>query len=287
MVLMENKNYIFRNRLFTQDELALIKSIVRKHWSDGRRKIATIICEELKWYGFNGRLKVIACLEALRRMEKKGLLRLPPKGSCGGYHELKLLHPEDVNFREPKEKIIGSVEKMGEVRFYMVNTEEENALWRYLIQRYHYLGYRRPVGRHLKYFVYLGDNLVALISFCDGIYHHRLRDKWLGWDEKKRALFRHLVINNNRFLILPWVEVKNLGSKILSLSARIVPSDWEMRYGYRPQFFETFVDADRFNGTVYKAANWKFLGRTAGKGRSGNRYFFHGKVRDYYIYPLR
>jgi hypothetical protein len=283
---MEQKNYIFRNRLFTPDELALIKSIVERHWSDGRKKIATIICEKLQWYGFNGRLKVIPCLEALRKMEKIGLLSLPPANG-GGYRELKRICARDINFREPKGKIIGSVEKMGEVRFYMVNTKEENDLWRYLIQRYHYLGYRRPVGRHLKYFVYLGGSLGALISFCDGIYHHRLRDEWLGWDEKKKALFRHLVINNNRFLILPWVEVRNLGSKILSLASRIVPSDWERRYGYRPLYFETFVDADRFNGTIYRASNWKFLGKTSGMGRRGDRYFFHGKVRDYYIYELR
>lgn len=118
--------------------------------------------------------------------------------------------------------------------------------------------------------------MVALISFSDGIYHHRLRDNYPGWEEKERKEKLHLVINN-RFLILPWVKVRNLGSRILSSAAKVVPMDWEKRYGYRVEFFKTFVDIDRFSGTVYKAANWKLLGRTEGKGRKGMNYFFHGK----------
>lgn len=283
---MEKNNYIFRNRYFTSDELQLIKSIIAEYWPYGRKKIATVICEKLNWRGFNSRLKVIACLEALRKMEKQRLVFLPPINPRGGYRKIKPLNSEEVNFKKPEEEITETIKTMGEVHFELVKTKKEDKLWRYLIQCYHYLGYTRPVGRHLKYFVYLGSKLVALISFSDGIYHHHLRDDWLGWDENTKATQRHLVINNNRFLILPWVKIKNLGSKILGLATRIVPDDWEVRYGYRPYLFGTFVDVDRFKGTVYKAANWRFLGLTCGKGRCGARYFFHGKVRAYYIYPL-
>lgn len=86
---------------------------------------------------------------------------------------------------------------------------------------------------------------------------------------------------------MPWVEIQNLGSRILSQATKIVPIDWQRRYGYKPKFFETFVEVDRFSGTVYKAANWKFLGQTAGKGRKGMNYFLHGKIKHYYIYQLR
>jgi hypothetical protein len=96
----------------------------------------------------------------------------------------------------------------------------------------------------------------------------------------------HLVVNNSRFLILPWVQIKNLGSKILSEVVKILPLEWQRRYGYKPLFLETFVQRSKFSGTVYKAANWRYLGSTQGKGRQGLRFFFHGKVRDYYIYPL-
>jgi hypothetical protein len=127
---------------------------------------------------------------------------------------------------------------------------------------------------------------IPLTFISDGIYHFRLRDRWLGWNEKTREARRHLIINNSRFLILPWVKIENLGSKILSQAAKVVPRDWEARYGYQPHYMETFVEACRFRGTVYKAANWQCLGKSQGKGRRGLNYFFHGKIRDYYIYPL-
>lgn len=276
---------ILRGRHFTAEELGLIKNIVRIYWSEGRRSIAKVICERLNWRAENGRLKLVSALEALRRMEQYGHLLLPKGKTRGGYHRIKPLTSQQVDFDEPTEEITQPIKKLGRLRFELAQGGKQR-LWRYLIQNYHYLGYTRLVGRHLKYFVYLGDKLVALLGFSDGIYHHRLRDAWLGWDEKTRASKRHLIVNNSRFLILPWVRVKNLGSKILGRAAKIVPYDWQRRYGYRPLFFETFVDVGNFSGTVYRAANWRYLGRTRGKGRRGLRYFFHGKFRDYYIYPL-
>ena len=282
---MEQHNYLFRGWLFTPEELELVKDTVAKNRSLSRRRVAEIICERLNWRDFNGSLKVIAALEALRRMEEKGFLILPPAKPSGGYHKIRLLTAQEVEFKEPKEKLTGSIETMGQLHFELTRRDKER-LWRYLIQRYHYLGYRRLVGRHLKYFIHIGDKLVALLGFSDGIYHFRLRDRWLGWDEKTRQAKRHLVINNSRFLILPWVKIENLGSKILSQAAKVVPRDWEARYGYRPHYMETFVEACKFRGTVYKAANWQCLGKSQGKGRRGLNYFFHGKIRDYYIYPL-
>lgn len=282
---MEENSLIFRGRPFTQEELKLIRNITEQTPAKRRKQIARMVCEKLKWHSPNGHLKVISCLEALRSMEKVGILSLPASQKRGGYHEIKPVTAEKVNFNP--EEIKGKIRKEEKFRFKLAENKKEMLLWRYLIQEYHYLGYRRLVGRHIKYFVYWEEKLVALLSFSDGIYHHRLRDNYLGWNEKKRKENRHLVINNNRFLILPWVDIKNLGSRILGQSAKIVPVDWEKRYGYRPQFMETFVEAERFLGTVYKAANWQFLGKTIGKGRKGQNYFLHGNKKYYYIYKLR
>lgn len=282
---MEQHSYLLRGWLFTAEQLELVKDTVAKHESLSRRQVAKIVCERLNWRAFNGSLKVIAALEALRRMEEKGFLTLPPAKHSGGYHEIKLLTAQEVDFKEPKEKLTGSIETRAKLRFELARRDKAR-LWRYLIQRYHYLGYKRLVGRHLKYFVHSGDSLVSLLGFSDGIYHFRLRDRWLGWDGKTREARRHLIINNSRFLILPWVKIENLGSKILSLATKVVPRDWEARYGYQPHYMETFVETYRFRGTVYKAANWQCLGQSRGKGRQGLNYFFHGKIRDYYIYPL-
>lgn len=177
---MEQNNSIFRGWLFTAKELELVKDTVAKHESLSRRKVAEIVCERLNWRDFNGSLKVIAALEALRRMEEKGFLTLPPARRSGGYHEIKLLTAKEVDFKEPKEKLTGSIETMAKLRFELVEARDKARLWRYLIQRYHYLGYRRLVGRHLKYFVHSGDSLVALLGFSDGIYHFRPRDRWAG-----------------------------------------------------------------------------------------------------------
>lgn len=283
---MGQNNYIFRGRLFTTEDIYIIKNVITEHWSKGRTAIAKIICSKLNWVSGNGRLKHIACLEALRKMEQKTLLDLPTSISRGGYRKIRLLKAKEVNFKKPKEKITGLLEIPVKLSFEIVREPHKDRLWRYLIQRFHYLGYKRMVGRHIKYFIYLQDKLVALISFSDGIYHHHLRDNWLGWDNTTRNKKRHLIINNNRFLILPWVTIRNLGSFILSKVAKIVADDWEVKYGYRPEFLETFVETNRFTGAVYKAANWKCLGKTCGEGRKGLKYFYHGKIRDYYIYPL-
>ncbi len=283
---MKNNPLIFRDRLFTQEDIQLVIEIIAHPLSESRKGIARTVCEKLDWRSPNGNLKVIPCLEALRRMEKAGLVSLPAPKNWGGYREMRLLTPEEVNFKEPGE-VSGTIKKGENLRFKLAENAKENLLWRYLIQEYHYLGYCRLVGRHMKYFVYSKESLVSVLSFSDGIYHHRLRDNYLGWDEKKRKENRHFVINNNRFLILPWVKLRNLGSRILAQSAKTVPADWEKRYGYRPQFMETFVEVDRFAGTVYKAANWIFLGETEGKGRRGQNYFLHGSKKYYFLYRLR
>lgn len=287
IILMIQNGYIFRGRCFTQEEIQLVQDIVQDYWSKGRTGIARIICERLDWRQLNGRLKETACLEALRKMEKQGLLNLPSRDNRGGYQKLKPLNIQEAAlFQKLNEKNLTPLEVTGEFYFALAKHKEEKKQWRYFIQRDHYLGYQRLVGRHLQYLIYLDGNLVALLGFADGIYHHHLRDNWIGWNKDVQEKNRHLVVNNVRFLILPWVRVKNLASRVLSLSIKIMPLDWQAKYGYKPLLVETFVDCDKFKGTCYKAANWIYLGRTCGKGRRGARYFYHGKIRDYYVYPL-
>jgi hypothetical protein len=113
------------------------------------------------------------------------------------------------------------------------------------------------------------------------------RDAWVGWTDEQRQRNLQLIVNNSRFLILPWVRVKGLASKILALSARQLPRDWEIRYGTRPLLLETLVDAARFRGTCYRAANWTYLGTTTGRGRMDREHKKHAQsVKDIYVYPL-
>jgi hypothetical protein len=113
------------------------------------------------------------------------------------------------------------------------------------------------------------------------------RDRWIGWNEEQRRRNLPLIVNNSRFLILPWVRVRGLASKILSLCVRQLPAEWKIRYGYRPLLLETLVDAGRYRGTCYRAANWIALGQTQGRGRMDRNHSRHGHARkDIYVYPL-
>jgi len=113
------------------------------------------------------------------------------------------------------------------------------------------------------------------------------RDKFIGWSDEQRLRNLHLVVNNARFLILPWISSKNLASKILSLVVKIVSSEWKNRYGYTPLLLETFVESQKFKGTCYKAANWTHVGITKGRGKLDVKNEYRLPIKDIFLYPLK
>jgi len=166
----------------------------------------------------------------------------------------------------------------------------DSRLWMELIERHHYLGYRVPVGAQLRYLVRsarTGEAVLACLQWSSPAWKMAVRDRWIGWSAAERARNLVLIVNNSRFLILPWVRVKGLASKILARCARQLPDDWERRYGYRPLLLETLVDARRFAGTCYRAANWIALGETRGRGRMDRHHEADGSARKLVlVYPL-
>jgi hypothetical protein len=165
-----------------------------------------------------------------------------------------------------------------------------HALFKELLDRHHYLGYRVPFGASLRYLVRSDrapEKVLACLLWSSPAWKMAPRDAWIGWSDGERARNLQLIVNNSRFLILPWVRVKGLASKILAACARQLPADWERLYGYRPLLLETLVDAERFRGTCYRAANWIKLGQTTGRGRMDREHAAHGAaVKDLYVYPL-
>ena len=274
---------IIRGREFTASDISLIKSTVSDNPTLSRRKLSLIISEQLNWRQANGNLKDRACRDVLLRLANKNLITLPK-----GQYELKKqsLSIKSLNFTQPLSDLVGTVSDFDTPVFKVVQNTAERQLWNYLVENYHYKGCKITVGRHLKYLIYIGKELIGCFAFADSVLKLTTRDQWIGWTQKQREANLHLIINNVRFLILPWVKVKNLASKLLGLSARIVPSDWFYYYNFRPLMLETFVETRRFTGASYKAANWVYLGQTKGKGRSGMNYYYHGIIKDIYIYPL-
>jgi hypothetical protein len=146
-----------------------------------------------------------------------------------------------------------------------------HTLWNEFVERYHYLKFGIVVGPQVKYFVELRGEPIACLSFGGAAWKVEARDRWIGWSADQRKEHLRYVVNNVRYLVLPWVSVKNLASRLLALAARRLPDDWQRLYGYRPYLLETFVHADRHAGTCYKAANWILVGETKGRGRMDMR----------------
>jgi hypothetical protein len=151
-----------------------------------------------------------------------------------------------------------------------VSSPADQALWREWMQRYHYLGYRIPFGAHLRYFVQVmapQPIRVGALQFSSPAWRMAARERWIGWSDSARRRNLQQVVSNSRFLILPWVRIRNLASSTLALAARRLPDDWQASYQIRPVLLETLVDPARFTGTCYRAANWTCVGRTTGRGR--------------------
>jgi hypothetical protein len=272
-----------RGKQFSSIEIDLIKQIISENPGMSRRELSILMSQRLNWRQANGHLKDRACRDVLLRLAQKRLIDLPQPIYTFTTQKAGV---KAIHFVEPATPITTQIGDLPRPTFKMAHDLASRQLWNYLVDKYHYKGCRIVVGRHLKYLVYVEQQLIACFAFADAVLQLQSRDQWLGWNGQQRAANLHLIINNVRFLILPWVKIRNLASKLLSLSARIVADDWQRLYHYRPVLIETFVEQQRFRGTCYKAANWIYLGQTAGLGRSGMKYYAHGIIKDVYVYPL-
>jgi hypothetical protein len=188
---------------------------------------------------------------------------------------------------DAREEIVQSAGKLADLHIEIAKSRDEKSLWNEYIDRYHYLRYTPLPGARMKYFVYSGDDILALLGFGASAWRVAPRDWYIGWSDEKRKENLHLVVNNARFLILPWVYSKNLASMLLSMVTKRIGEDWERQYQYRPVLLETFVEKNRFSGTCYKAANWKLVGTTKGRGKKDRFKTARLPQKDIFMYPLQ
>jgi hypothetical protein len=167
-----------------------------------------------------------------------------------------------------------------------VTGQVKSSLFRDYIHRYHYLGYTPLTGAQLRYFARSNGHILALFGFGAAAWKILPRDNFIGWDHDQRQKRLNLIVNNARFLILPWVKSKNLASKLLAMVAKRIPQDWESTYGYKPVLLETFVESQRFQGTSYKAANWIHVGQTKGRGKLDINNSPSLPKKDIFLFPL-
>jgi SRSO17 transposase len=190
-------------------------------------------------------------------------------------------------YKYDKTPLYGSLSDFkNKVHLHKVDETKWERFWDELVNENHYLGYASVIGARVKYIISLGKQIVGAISFCSAVYRLRPRDDYIGWDGATReAMLPHLV-NNNRFLILPWINISNLASHILSLSLKRLRTDWVKQYDTIPYMAATFVDMEKYVGTCYMAANWVYLGDTKGYGKIGKEYVYHGHKKGIYVYVM-
>jgi len=207
----------------------------------------------------------MSCRVAMLRMQDDGLIVLPPPRN--GNNNGKPYHRRTLFAEPPQSSLSMAAGLLPDLHLELLSDSAQSHLWNEFIDRYHYLGYQPLPGAQLRYFVRSKKTILALLGFGAAAWTVAPRDRFIGWTPTQRKQKLHLVVNNARFLILPWVQSRNLASKLLAMAARSLPKDWEQRYEYRPVLMETFVEQPRFTGTCYKAANWLHVGLTQGRGK--------------------
>ena len=274
---------IYCARRFSAQDLQTIQGLIAHNPGLKRSPLSRTICELLDWRKPNGELKDMTCRVALLRMQADGLIRLPPSQMPNPRRRPQFLPSAATDAQPP---LVAPVHELAPLTLQPVTAAGSSRLWNEYIARYHYLGYSPLAGSQLRYNVWAGDRLLALISFGASAWKLAARDRFIGWDQAQRHRNLQLVVNNARFLILPWIQSKGLASKILSMVARQLPLDWRARYGLRPVLFETFVETPRHRGTCYKAANWIHVGRTVGRGKKSLVHEQIIPIKDIWLYPL-
>jgi hypothetical protein len=280
------QDLVIRRRLIGPEDLRLIQQLIEQEGERGRSHISNRLCEIWNWRQANGRFRQIACREVLRRLEGLGLIQLPAPlhaARRAGYRN-RAQAPAGLNCG-PLQGRLG--ELRGELSVQLVEGSEPLALYRGLVATYHYLGYQQATGAQLKYMACLQDRPIACLSFGPAAWKIRPRDQFIGWSGGARRQNLPWVINNERFLILPWVDIRYLASFLLSRVLRRLRRDWQSVYGHDLALVETFVQKDRFTGSAYAAANWICIGQTLGRGRNDRTHDQTASIKTIWLRPLR
>jgi hypothetical protein len=273
----------YRGRVVTPKDVRFIRELIAANPEANRRALSRKLCEAWDWVQPNGELRDMVCRGMMLALHRAGHIELPPtKWKLKGAYRRE--RPEAVLVdSSPLRCSLGELEPPV---FRQVRRTGEEPLFNHLIAEYHYLGYTRPVGEHLKYLVCAGSRPVACFAWSSAPRHLKPRDRFIGWSQEARRKNIRYVVYNPRFLIPPWVEVRHLASHLLGRMVRMLPGEWERVYAHPVYFAETFVDFERFKGTCYKAANWVYLGRTTGRGKDDQTGRPNRSLKDVLGYPL-
>jgi hypothetical protein len=274
----------YRHRVITEDDLVFIRGLIADNPGCSRRGLSKKLCEAWNWVQANGTLRDMVCRGLMLMLHRQGLIELPAVRRVIRNPMVERSRPVLVSVDEAPLQV--SFAQLGPLQVRQVRRTPEEALFNSLLQQHHYLGYTQPVGEHLKYLVYAQGRPIACVAWSSAPRHLDSRDQFIGWDKQARLKNIALLAYNTRFLVLPWVRVAHLASHILGRMARTLSADWQRVYAHPIYYLETFIDPQRFAGTCYRAANWKVLGVTTGRGKDDQAHKANRPIKQVLGYPL-
>lgn len=284
MALVQDE-FRYRGRRFDATEIESVRQLVVAHPELSRRQLSVELCRAWNWVQPNGQLRDMVARSFMLGLHRAGLIALPPprRGVPNNAIRAGRAVAAEPVVTTP---LTGTLVALGPLELRLVRRTAGERLFDQLLGEHHYLGYRRPVGEHLKYLVWAGERPVACLAWSSAPRRLDLRDAFLGGDKERSRRNLRLIAYNTRFLILPWVRVPHLASHLLGRVARQIARDWQACYGHPVRLLETFVDTERFRGTCYRAANWICLGRSAGRGTKARTGHTPCSVKELWVYPL-
>jgi len=273
-----------QGRSLSADDLRLIRGHLADHPGWNRTRLSKHLCELWNWRNAKGQLKDMACRTLLLKLHRAGHIVLPPPRKSANNH-LRNRSIHHVSHRTAA--IESTLRERMPIGIARAQQGKDRALFESLVSDYHNLGYRGIVGENMKYLVFDAQGRpLGCVLFGSAAWKVAARDAFIGWDAQQRKTNMHLVTNNRRFLILPWVTVPHLASHVLAQVAKRISRNWMRKYGHPILLLETFVERDRFKGTCCKAANWTCVGHTKGRTRNDRKHSISAPVKDIYLYPL-
>jgi hypothetical protein len=276
---------IVQGRAVTETDLEQIGQLIASHPQWSRWRLSRALAAAWNWRNPAGQLKDIAARSLLVKLEQRGCLQLPARRRIPTNRmRARRIAPQLWDTRP----LAGPLEELGSLQVHEVSGDKQGReILAAALAEFHYLGYRSSVGENAQYLVTQGGSRVlAGLLFGSAAWKCQDRDRFIGWNVAARERNLPLLTNNQRCLILPWVRVHGLGSWMLGRVLRRLSADWQAKYGHGIALVETFVERDRFRGTLYQAANWQRLGSTQGRTRQDRNFTLHVPVKDVYVYPL-
>jgi hypothetical protein len=273
----------YRGREINDEQVGFIRALIADHPRASRRALSIELARAWGWVQPNGALRDAICRGLLLALSRAGHIELPPRR-----REFRCVWarrtPEPVEIdATPLE---GRLQELGPIEIRPVRRTPEEALVHSLVEHHHYLGYRQPVGEHLKYLITARGRPIGCFCWSSAPRHLAPRDSYIGWSPAARKAHLRFVAYQTRFLILPWVRVPHLASHLLGRMARQLSDDWQRLYAHPIYFTETFVDPQRNRGTCYRAANWVALGLTKGRGKDAQTKTPNRSLKLLFGYPL-